>query len=172
MQEVGQLKAISLWQPWASLVSIGAKRFETRSWAPPKALLHQRIAIHAAKAANALTMRGVSHEAREAMSDAFARSNFTSAEFNVGLPRGAIVCTARLVAYWQVGPSNEYGPTFVGFCGLTSYRQFEAPDLFGDYSVGRWIWALADVCRLDVPVPFLGRQGFFDVPDELLGVGR
>lgn len=27
------MKAISLWQPWASLVADGRKRFETRSWA-------------------------------------------------------------------------------------------------------------------------------------------
>ena len=26
------MKCLSLWQPWASLVVIGAKRFETRSW--------------------------------------------------------------------------------------------------------------------------------------------
>jgi hypothetical protein len=26
------VKALSLWQPWASLIAVGAKRFETRSW--------------------------------------------------------------------------------------------------------------------------------------------
>lgn len=26
------MKAISLWQPWASLMAVGAKRYETRSW--------------------------------------------------------------------------------------------------------------------------------------------
>ena len=30
------MKAISLWQPWASLVAEGVKTIETRSWAPPK----------------------------------------------------------------------------------------------------------------------------------------
>ena len=38
------LKALSLWQPWASLIAVGAKRIETRSW-PTK---HRGpIAIHA-----------------------------------------------------------------------------------------------------------------------------
>ncbi len=27
------MKAITLWQPWASLIAIGAKQYETRSWA-------------------------------------------------------------------------------------------------------------------------------------------
>ena len=43
------MKAISLHQPWASLITVGAKTIETRSWAPPKALIGQRIAIHATK---------------------------------------------------------------------------------------------------------------------------
>src|SRR5712671_3817606 len=43
------MKAISLWQPWASLIACGAKPFETRHWAPPRELIGQSIAIHAAK---------------------------------------------------------------------------------------------------------------------------
>lgn len=27
------MKALSLWQPWGSLIATGAKKFETRSWA-------------------------------------------------------------------------------------------------------------------------------------------
>lgn len=40
------LKAISLWQPWASLMTIGAKQNETRSWPTSHRGL---LAIHAAK---------------------------------------------------------------------------------------------------------------------------
>src|SRR3972149_12240119 len=31
----GVMKAISLWQPWASLIAVGAKKYETRSWDTP-----------------------------------------------------------------------------------------------------------------------------------------
>src|SRR4051794_23151938 len=41
------LPAITLWQPWACLIEIGAKRYETRSRPPPRKLIGQRIAIHA-----------------------------------------------------------------------------------------------------------------------------
>ena len=43
------MKAITLWQPWASLVALQIKTIETRSWPAPKALIGQRIAIHASK---------------------------------------------------------------------------------------------------------------------------
>lgn len=40
--------ALTLTQPWASLVVLGEKRYETRSWRPPAARIGERIAIHAA----------------------------------------------------------------------------------------------------------------------------
>ncbi len=43
------MKAISLHQPWASLLATGIKPHETRSWRPPKQLIGERIAIQAAK---------------------------------------------------------------------------------------------------------------------------
>ena len=43
------MKTISLWQPYASLIAAGVKTIETRGWAPPKRLMGQRIAIHAAR---------------------------------------------------------------------------------------------------------------------------
>jgi hypothetical protein len=40
------MKALSLWQPWASLIAAGVKRHETRHWTTPYRGL---LAIHAAK---------------------------------------------------------------------------------------------------------------------------
>ena len=40
------IKAISLWQPWASLIVCGAKEIETRSWSTK---VRGTVAIHAAK---------------------------------------------------------------------------------------------------------------------------
>ena len=40
------MKALSLWQPWASLIAAGVKKVETRHW--PTAY-RGPIAIHAAK---------------------------------------------------------------------------------------------------------------------------
>lgn len=44
------MKALTVRQPWASLIALGVKTIETRSWRAPKALIGERIAIHAGKA--------------------------------------------------------------------------------------------------------------------------
>lgn len=41
------MRAITVHQPWAWLIANGWKSIETRGWAPPKALIGERIAIHA-----------------------------------------------------------------------------------------------------------------------------
>ena len=42
------MKALTIWQPWASLIVAGAKPFEFRGWRTPASLIGQRIVIHAA----------------------------------------------------------------------------------------------------------------------------
>ncbi|WP_374650275.1 hypothetical protein, partial [Rhizorhabdus sp.] len=41
------MKALTIWQPWASLIIVGAKPFEFRGWKPPRWIIGQRIVIHA-----------------------------------------------------------------------------------------------------------------------------
>ncbi|RXT29335.1 hypothetical protein B5P46_11680 [Rhizobium leguminosarum] len=42
------MKALTIWQPWATLIAIGAKPYEFRGWKPPGWLIGKRLAIHAA----------------------------------------------------------------------------------------------------------------------------
>jgi ASCH domain len=46
---VGDVRALSLWQPWASLIALGIKTIETRSWKAPASAIGQPLLIHAAK---------------------------------------------------------------------------------------------------------------------------
>lgn len=41
------MKALTIWQPWASLIMAGAKPYEFRRWCAPRSLWRQRIVIHA-----------------------------------------------------------------------------------------------------------------------------
>lgn len=41
------MKALTIWQPWASLIMVGAKPYEFRRWPAPAGLVGQRIVIHA-----------------------------------------------------------------------------------------------------------------------------
>lgn len=42
-----RIPALTVWQPWATLIAAGAKPFEFRSWPAPARLIGKRIAIHA-----------------------------------------------------------------------------------------------------------------------------
>lgn len=44
---VNTVPALTIWQPWASLIMLGAKPYEFRGWPAPKNIRGQRIAIHA-----------------------------------------------------------------------------------------------------------------------------
>lgn len=52
-----KMQALTIWQPWASLIVHGFKRIENRTWAPPADLVGTTIAIHAGKKVT-LALRG------------------------------------------------------------------------------------------------------------------
>ena len=157
------MKALPLWQPWASLVAVGAKRVETRAYPPTRLGLHvgQRIAIHATKAWGSPSDGGLTRAEFELLCasprfrDALAAGGIDSP---AGLPLGAIVATARLARASQITAERA------------ELLEREWPDefAFGDYTTGRWAWVLSHVCVLAEPLPFRGSQGTFDVPDHLL----
>jgi activating signal cointegrator 1 len=137
------MKAISLWQPWSSLIAHGYKQIETRHWPTNYRGL---LAIHAAMKWDDVT--------RLALDEAnlVLRAAGLSA-LDRPLPRGAIVAVCRLVGCEQSRGPDRW-PTF--------------ERAFGDLSEGRWAWRLADIRALDRPVPCRGMQGIFPVPEELL----
>lgn len=144
----GSFAAISLWQPWASLIAIGAKTIETRSWAAPKSLMGQRIAIHAAKKWN--------RELEETcLSQPFYDDLHASGMSEMGireyLPQGAVLCTARLVACRSTNDDD--------FIEAISEREYD----YGNYAPDRYAWILDDVQVLPTPLPYRGAQGIFTV---------
>ena len=42
------MKALTIWQPWATLIMAGAKRYEFRGWPAPDWMVGKRMVIHAA----------------------------------------------------------------------------------------------------------------------------
>ena len=38
----------------------------------------------------------------------------------------------------------------------------------GDFSEARYAWRKSEFKRLRVPIPFTGKQGFFEVPEDIL----
>jgi len=144
------VKALSLTQPWSSLMAIGAKRYETRSWKTP---YRGPLLIHAAK--------GFPREAR----DLLALHPFCSVleaaypgfvnRRHGGLPLGVILARVELV---------DCVPAETAFDDLfeTPLPHGEHERVFGDFSAGRWAWITRGLTRLSTPIPAKGHLSLWD----------
>lgn len=135
------MKALSLWQPWASAIVLGWKRVETRHWSTR---YRGALAIHAAK-------RWTAKE-REDWAALSRAEGFDASSYE--LPLGALIATVCLV---DVVPTEK----LVGEISDQEQR-------WGNYAPGRFGFVFEGLIKLPEPVPFKGMQGFFDVPDALV----
>jgi hypothetical protein len=127
------MKALSLWQPWASYIAAGAKRVETRDWSTR---YRGPLAIHAAR-------RRMTTEERELLLDWPLVRTITY---------GAVVATTELVDCVQmtrrmVDEMQDRNP-----------REFD----LGCWVPGRYAWILNEVVPLDYPVFTKGAQGLWE----------
>lgn len=138
------MKALSLWQPWASLWLSPSKVHETRSWAlkyPPEGFW---LAVHAAKRAH-------SHDGLDL--DDICNEQFGPHWFK-DLPRGAII--------GRVFVTDLYSTTAMRLSGdVPQGDDFDC----GNYEDGRWAWRRSEFRRLRTPIPYRGLQGIFNVPE-------
>lgn len=165
------MRALTLTQPWATLVAIGAKRIETRSWGTR---YRGPLAIHAAAQfpgwAKNLLSTGPFFDAFTAAGCSPAALLAATAESEEGrriLPRGAVVAVCQLVEVWQiwrvaasahpdvvrVGPRG----TELGMLSLTEQEQ-----AFGNFAPERYAWMLADIVRVHPPIPAKGALGLWE----------
>ena len=152
------MKAITLHQPWASLVASGHKTIETRSWAPPLNLKGQRIAIHASKRRPARADLEVMYElGRDEMPQGFDFGELEEPVVASEWVLGSIVATAKLAGVWQVENLLHDGTMFVASDSIGQVLYYPT-DPYGDFSRGRWLWELADVEPCWPPIPATGRQ--------------
>lgn len=152
------MRALTLHEPYASLVAEGYKLYETRPRCP-KSMVGQRIAIHAGKKMLTLAeMQALPEEVVDFVSDKGGIRE---------LPYGAIVASATLVRVHVVieqAINNQralvqetYPPTY-------RIRHIKT-DPYGDFSQGRYIWELGDISKVDEPIPMRGFQGFWTLPE-------
>lgn len=133
------MKALSLWQPWASLVALGAKKFETRSWATP---YRGPLLIHAAK--------HWTKELVELSGDHTFFKHLCKVNNRVSqLPKGTYLALVDLVEIFPVEVAKS--------TGLISHEEYH----FGDYSAGRFAWKLENVRKFE-PIPARGYQGLWN----------
>lgn len=120
------MKAITLEQPFASLVSIGAKTIETRPWSTD---YRGQLAIHSGEFALPTI-------------DAYCRDLLISADLDCKqLPFGKIIAIARLVSCEKVITSR-----------IPCYPQFA----LSDFTPGLYALEFADIRPLATPIPAKG----------------
>jgi hypothetical protein len=137
------MKCLSLMHPWAALVLLGAKRYETRDWQTP---YRGPLAIHAS--------RKFPEIARSLCLQEPFRSVLRDGGFkqSADLRGGVILGTVELT---DCQPVRE----------VLAQLPSDALELaFGDFRAGRWAWQLARPVFFSKPLPYLGRLGLFDVP--------
>ena len=146
------MRAISLWQPWASLVVIGAKTWETRSW---DTNYRGPLAIHAAK------------RWTPAQRDIARQEPFESALMAAGIYEVILGHVLGKVDLVNTGRCKGEGR--IALPESVFLRYVHEPEWsFGDFSAGHYAWQLENPERLITPIPAMGQRGFwtFEYPTE------
>lgn len=144
------MKALTLAQPWATLVAIGAKKIETRSWPTPHRGL---VAIHAAKTIS--RVGGKLRLSNLCSSPRFSRALSEFGYLPKSLPLGGIIATAEIVNCVSTNLSAELPP------------QDSDEYAFGDYAANRFMWFLNDVRVLPNPIKCVGAFKLWPVPETI-----
>ena len=139
------MRALSLWEPWATLIRMGVKRVETRSWST---LYRGPLLICAAKGGLP------KHELRTVLHDCMCDGVLLHEEdlhFGKAVAVGNLVdcVSTNNVQYWRA-------------------RRDQWP--WGDFSPDRYGWVLDPIQAIG-PIPIRGKQGLFEVEDWVTTVG-
>lgn len=145
------MHAITLYQPWATLLILGVKRFETRCWTTK---IRGEIAIHAAQ--NQKHLNKLLDEFRSSNQIAtlhpWARNIaevlmenkhlISGADLKSFFPTGCVLGTAEIAHIYAEQPP----------------ALSERERLLGEYGVGRFAWEMTNIVRLPTPIAATGRQ--------------
>jgi hypothetical protein len=154
------MKALTIYQPYAALISVGAKRFETRSWNTP---YRGPIAIHSAKKpyGEVLNEYAVHCDTCGLMHQALERALGQGFDFSYG----AVIATANLAGCYLIDRIEEFrGAGWKTGC-WDGDRWIDPPAddlLFGDWTPGRYAWDLQNVETIIVPQRARGAQGLWE----------
>jgi len=146
------MKVISILQPWASLVVLGHKKIETRSW---NTKYRGELLIHAS--ASVKSWQGLWHQ-----------EPFKSVLNDYDVPPfGAIIGKVNLIhtikteyciAGSEFGNHEDADPKI--------WEMTDQELAFGDYSPNRYAWLFSNSVSLDKPIPAKGQLGIWNWEGE------
>lgn len=143
-----KMKALTIIQPWASLIALGEKKIETRSW---RTKYRGPVLIHAGKS--------VDHD--------ICKTNPFSAAlvdhgiiFQQDMPTGVILARAEIVDCVEIGLGTD-PPNRIAY--LKNGKKVTGNEFsFGDYSPGRFAWILDNIQPLKEPIPAKGQLSLWE----------
>lgn len=154
------MKGLVLWQPYASLMALEKKRFETRPWSTayrgPVLICAAKGGLSKKKLLDLLDKPEFQEALRPIMAGRQFSNRRPAVDYALALPYGAPLAVAEL-----------------RHCQRTeslSPEQYQAEAVFGNFSPGRYAWEFGDVRRLPLHPPILmpGRQRLFDIPPDVV----
>lgn len=168
---MGDLRCITIRQPYPSLIAHQVKRFETRSW---KTSYRGPLAIHAA--ANLRDFWRIwqtGHQQAYGTEAAIVAALDPDVWDSFSPPAGAVVAVAELVDCIPIVPIDKFhdlplvevGPDGLTWWQARDYWHHESDEVdisdqlpLGHWEPGNWAWQLSDIRRLAEPIPAKGRE--------------
>ena len=144
------MKALTVWQPWATLIVAGLKLHEFRRYPAPKALIGQTVVIHAGK--------------RKPTDHDLART-LAAPSHTTGNPDADRQVMDLLRPFWR---RVEIMPQAAGLGTVRLGEPRPALDIFrgqmdpADINPDMWGWPMADAEAWPEPIPARGYQGFWE----------
>lgn len=138
------ITAITLWQPWATLVALGMKQYETRAWAT---YYRGDMAIHAAG-------KGSFHPTYMELPGIKKYAPDLKIEH---LVFGAVLAIVDMTDCIEI---DQY------LIQKISHMEMA----FGEWQPGRYAWQFDNRQKLREPLIIRGKQGFWKVPATIRGL--
>ena len=160
------MRALTLYQPWATAIAIGSKRIETRSWRTDYRGL---LAIHASKKCDCheIDYMMCCWHMDAALSPLGGTMTPGARHWSKILTFGAIVGVVNLVGCL---PTSSFTN---GELNAKRYHISNRPESgvwtenqMGDFSMGRYGWRLENPRRLLTPIPCRGYQQIWHLTSD------
>lgn len=157
------MKALTVYQPWATLIVAGAKPYEFRGWKAPSSIVGKRIVIHAAKRPMVLGE----------LTDLLGRllnpdeAPATCIRPDIGIPILQEAIKSGLPMSAGLGTAIV-GESRIGWDIAEEFGVPRANDSDRDLHAN-WGWPMLKIERWATPIPARGAQGFWNwkEPEDL-----
>ena len=117
------------------------KRNETRHWFPNYYRVPFDMVIHAAR-----------RWTRDEKDFTLYMRGVSPRTLPDEIPLGKLVGVVRVVAFTRT----------------ENLDRTDLEETWGNYEAGRWAWVTDNMRPFKTPIPWVGRQGFFEVPDDVV----